>query len=204
MEKNELPTVSDECESILTIPLFSYLIVFDNHWNNLFSYSFDFESKDQCETFGFRFNKNNVVKDFELHFILDLIKKHLALIANRKIKDENFFIDLHLSPQYICFLQIQQLYFIAVYMETDKKFLPFHKDFIQASLKGIATAFIAAFYPDNIHHNQISDDSLSSFLKAIPVILFQEGIENKSSNCALCAPDKYCIPKLLLKNIHPN
>ena len=198
-EIESIPTT--EFESVLTIPLFSYFLVLDNKWDNLFSHSFNFESDDQCETFGYRFTKNNITKVFDLHFIIDLTHKHLKRIATKEIEEDNFFIDLYLPPQYVCLLQMHGLYFIAVYSETIKKFSSLQKEFIQASLRGIASAFIAAANPTDNNPKKLSDETVVSFLNAIPLILSQTSFENKPRNCLFCPPDKFCIPKLLTKII---
>lgn len=203
MDNIDASAIPDEYDSILTIQLFNYLIVFDNQWNNVFAHSFDFESDEECETFGYRFSKNNIPKVFELHFITDLIQKHLKRIANKEIKEENFFIDLYLPPYYVCLLQMHGLYFIAVYAENDKKYSPVQKEFIQGSLRGIASAYIAACNPEDINPSSLSEEGMESFLNAIPVIIYQTDTEEKSRNCALCQPEKNCIPKLLVKNMHP-
>ncbi len=189
----------DEYESIVSIPLFSYLIVLDDKWNLQFSFSFDFESPEQCETFGFHYNKGNVVREFELNFILDLIQKHLLRMSQKQVTENSHFIDLDLSPQYVCLLKIHESYLIAIYSEKDTKFSPTKREFIHGSLRGIASAFVASFYSNEGYQSHITDGTIDSFLNAIPLILSQTSTENNNRNCFLCPPDKFCFPKLLLK-----
>lgn len=203
MEKIDFTPIPDNYESVLAIPMFSYLIILDDQRNNIFSHSFDFESDEQCETFGFRFTKNNATRVVELNFLLDLIKKLLINMASKGIAKDNF-VDFFLPTQYFSLLQFHGLYFIAVYSENDKKFSPVQKEFMQGSLRGIATTFLAICNPDRKHKHQLTNEELITFIEAVHVLVSQTSKEMSIRNCILCPPEKYCIPKLLLKNISPD
>lgn len=199
MDFDTLANANDDItESIVQIPLFSYLVVSNEIGNILLSYSFNFDTDNQCETF---FHINDVptfqTKKFEL--VTEIIQKLLERRLKKYTEFESACIDFSENPFYVTMLQYHSIYFIAVYPEIEGEFTTAQKEHIHASLKGIASSFFAVFYSESIVP-KITTDSSKIFLETIPIILYQNSLK-KTRNCRNCSIEKKCVPKLIEQKI---
>ena len=188
----------DITESIIQIPLFSYLVVSDELGNILLAHSFNFDSDNQCETF-FQINETFSFQTKSFELVTEIIQKLLERRLKKYNDSESAFIDFSENPFYVTMLQYHSIYFIAVYPEMEGKFTNAQKEHIHASLKGIASSFFAVFYSETNIPN-ITYGSTALFLETIPVILYQNSLK-KTRNCRNCSIEKKCIPKLIEKKI---
>ena len=197
--------VSDQIDSlgsITNLPIFSYLMVINEEGKFIFANSFDFETDKECETFSFYGKKNLWNSKNHINIVVEIISKLLKSHFYNKDNIKNDFFDFSVSPLFISLFPYHNLYFVAIYPEFKLKLDDIQKDFIRASLRGIATTFMAFHTESKQESQKLKQEEIYLFIKSIPVILYREAFnEENVRTCDACSEQKNCIPKFLEKKL---
>ena len=85
-DKNNTSINDNISETVVQMPVFSYLTIFNCRKDLLFSYSFDFSTDYMCQTFFLTFSESNRVARHRLSFIIEITQKLIDIIMNKVVK----------------------------------------------------------------------------------------------------------------------